>query len=611
MKRQLLQFSLLILLSISNTIQSQTEELAIVEHYILKSKELSQKNIDSSFFYIEDALRLSRELKNDSLVVKSNIQYSSLYLFTKKFDSADSILQINLKNDKIPLHLKGQTWHNLASIAYQKQNFEKALELYIKVAVTTEKSGNKKLLVNTYTNIGVINAQLQNTANAQKYLEKAVALADNNEALMLQLLVNLSSIYKQQQLLNKFEISIFKAEKLANKYNSKRTLSAIYNNLSDYYTSNKTNFEKAVFYGKKAVALKKELKHSNNLSLPFNNLGYAHLKNKEYKTAIQYLDSALPNAKGLLKSYVYNNLKNAYLGVNNYQKAMYFADLKDAIKDSLNNAQQKEKVADITEKYESEKKEQKIKLLNAKSELQSGKIENQRNLLVGMILGILMIAALVLLWFKNQKITQSLQQASLQHKLLQTQLNPHFLFHSLNNIQSFIYLNKKEESLNYLGSYSKLMRSIFDHSSVNFITVKEDTESMQAYLELQRVNFENNTIFSIHTDSDISEYLIPPMFVQPYIENAIQHGIKNIENGKVSVNYYNKEDSIEVSIFDNGKGIQPKNNNRLLSKESSTSVIMQRIKNLEKTHNYKVIQLATSDVNGTTIRLIFPKKLHI
>ncbi len=600
-------FYLFLFLSIS--IQSQNKEIHLIENYIKKSKELSQKNADSSFLYIKKGLHLATKINNDSLIAKTYLQYGSLYLLSNKFKEADSILKLNFNTTTIiPLHLKGQTWHNLATIEYKKQNFEKALELYVKAAKITKEAGNKKLLANTYTNIGVINARLENFKNAQKYLEKAIDFIHEDNPLQLQVLINLTAIYKQQKLFKKFESGILKAEKLAKKYNSKRALSIIYNNLSDYYTSDNPSFEKAVFYGKKAISLKKELSHSAYLSLPYNNLGHAYLKNEQYKKAIPYLDSALPNAKGLLKSYIYNNLKNAHLGLNNYKKAIHFTELKDKIKDSLNNAKQKEKVADITERYESEKKEQQINLLNTKNELQESKIHNQRNLLIGAALAIFLLGSLAFLWFKNQKTKQYLQQASLKHKLLQTQLNPHFLFHSLNNIQSFIYLNKKEESLNYLGNYSKLMRSIFDNSSTNFITINEDAEAMNAYLKLQHANFENNVEFSLEFAESISNFLIPPMFIQPYIENAIQHGIKNIENGKVSVNYNNKKEVIEVIIFDNGKGFETKNNNHLLEKKSSSNVITERIKNLQKTHNYTVKYQVESDINGTTVLLTFPKK---
>ncbi len=577
-----------------------------IDKHIKTSKSFLLKNIDSAFFYSEKALSLAKETNKDTLITKAQTQKSSVYIFKNEFDKADSILTSELSK-KLPLHIEGQLWHNLGTTQYRKRNLDKALELYIKAARITEKSKHQKLLLNTYTNIGVINAQLKNFKKAQNYLEKAVKLSSNNEPLKLQVLTNLANIYRENKEYSKFEEASFEVERLAKKYNIPGVLAVIYSNLSLYYSDVKTNYSKALFYGKEGLALKKKTT-KNNISLTYNNIAHTYLLKRDYKNAIKYLDSALPNSKGILKSYVYSNYKDAYTGLKNFKKALYFSELKDQIKDSIKNKKEKEKITEITEKYESDKKEQKINLLNTENELQASKISNQRNILTGGIITILLLGSLLFLWFKNQKTKQSLQKASLQNKLLQTQLNPHFLFHSLNNIQTYIYKNQKETSLEYLSNYSKLMRTIFESSSLDFITVKEDFEAMQSYLNLQKANFESSIEFSIEIDDNISNYLIPPMFIQPFIENAIQHGIKNIENGKVSVNYHNNNDTIRVIIFDNGKGFKNKNNNHLLERYSSSDVIKERIENLQQTHRYSIHQNIQSDEKGTKITILFPKK---
>lgn len=578
-----------------------------VSKYIEKSKTNLLKNQDSALIYSEKALVLAQQTTVDTLIAKAQIQKSSIFLLKNEFHKADSILSKELKK-KLPAHIEGQIWHNLGSIEYRKFNLDKALELYLKAIKTTEKSNQQKLLLNSYTNIGVIHAQLKNYNKAQEYLEKAVVLAKNNEPLKLQVLTNLANIYKENKAFSKFEAAILESEKLAKKYNISKVLAVIYSNLSNYYTNEKPNYNKALFYGKQSVFFKKKSPNKDNLSLTYNNIAHTYLSFKKYKKAITYLDSALPNSKGLLKSYIYNNYKNAYAGLKNYKNAAYYAELKDVIKDSVHNEQQKEKITEITEKYESEKKEQKIAFLNSKNELQKHKISNQKKLFIVGLLIVLLLTLLAFLWYKNKKTNQELQQASMKHKLLQTQLNPHFLFHSLNNIQSYVYDNKKEESITYLSSYSKLMRSIFENATSDFITIEEDLETMKSYLNLQRVNFSSDVNFSLNADNTILEYLIPPMFIQPYIENAIQHGIKNIKNGEVSVNYKDNNNSIIVSVFDNGNGLKLKNNNQLLERNSSTKVIKERIQNLQKSHNYFIKEQVESKHNKTLVTLIFPKK---
>ncbi|WP_299681862.1 tetratricopeptide repeat protein [uncultured Tenacibaculum sp.] len=585
-----------------NTLSEKTE------NNIKTSKNFLLKNLDSAFFYSEKALSFAKETNLDTLITKAQIQKSSVYIFRNEFNKADSVLT-SLLSKSSPFHIEGQIWHNLATVLYKKRDLEQALKLYVKAASLTEKSQQQQLLLNTYSNIGVINAQLKNYEKAQNYLEKVVDLAGKNELLKLQILSNLANIYRENKKYTKFKKASLDAESLAIKNNINGVLGIIYSNLSLYYTDIENNYNKGLFYGKQSLDLKKKTTNKN-LSLTYNNIAHTYLLKKEYQKAITYLDSALPKSNGALKSYIYNNYKKAYTGLENYKKALDFSELKDQIKDSLTEKKEKEKITEITEKYESDKKEQQINFLNTKNELQESKIKNQNNLLIGGIVTVFLLGTLLFLWFKNEKTKQSLQKAFLQNKLLQTQLNPHFLFHSLNNIQSYIYKNQKETSLNYLSNYSKLMRSMFENTSKDFITVREDFNAMQAYLNLQKSNFQNNVEFSIESSDEISEYLIPPMLIQPFIENALQHGIKDIENGLVSVSYHNNNDFIRVIVSDNGKGVKSKNNNHLLERYSSSDVIEERIKNLSKTHNYLIQKEIKSNSSGTTVSLLFPKKSY-
>ncbi|TCP26923.1 tetratricopeptide repeat protein [Tenacibaculum skagerrakense] len=600
-------FTILSFVFITN-LYGQENDLNQIDNYIKISKNYLLKDLDSAFIYSERALSLATKTNLDTLISKALTQKSSVYIFKNDFSKADSILTSELSKN-LPPHIEGQIWHNLATISYKKRDLEKALELYIKAATLTEESKKQQLLLNTYSNIGVINAQLKNHKKAESYFEKVVILAENNELLKLQVLSNLANIYRENQEYSKFKKTSLEAENLAKKHNVDGILGIIYSNLSLYYSDIETNYAKGLYYGKLSLELKKKTTNKN-LSFTYNNIAHTYILKKDYREAIQYLDSALPKSNGILKSYIYNNYKKAYTGLKDFKSALYFSELKEEINDSLHAKKEKEKITEITAKYESDKKEQQINLLNAKSELQSSKIKNQTNLLFGGIITFFLLGTLLFLWFKNQKTKQSLQKASLQNKLLQTQLNPHFLFHSLNNIQTFIYNNENKASLDYLSNYSKLMRSIFENSSKDFITIEEDFLAMKAYLHLQKSNFQNNVEFSIETSNDILDYLVPPMLIQPFIENALQHGIKTVENGKISVNYYNNIDSIRVIISDNGKGMKNKTNNHLLEKHSSTEVINERIKNLQNTYNYKIQLDIQSNTNGTRVSLTLPKKSY-
>ena len=237
-----------------NQIEAQSDEGLVqeIESHLSRSKELSQKNIDSSLYYSDQALELAKYISNDTLLAKSNLQKSSVLILKRKFSEADSLLQRNLAK-KLPEHIAGQTLHNLGTIQFYQQDFQNALDIYLKAAKVLENAKSNKLLVNTYSNIGSINAHLKNYKNAQVYLERALPLSDFNQILRLQILVNLNNIYREQGLHSKFESTAFEAEGLAKEYNAQSILSVIYNNLTTYYSDDVPDLKKQFFTVKRVL----------------------------------------------------------------------------------------------------------------------------------------------------------------------------------------------------------------------------------------------------------------------------------------------------------------------------------------------------------------------
>ncbi len=593
------------------TLGAQTEitKTQEIEQHLLLSKSLLQKDLDSSSFYVEKALELSKLIANDTLLVKSHLQKSSVLIFKKGFSEADSLLQYNLEKE-LPKHLEGQTLHNLGTIQYYKQNFKKALDIYLNAAKILEQTKNSKQLVNTYTNIGSINAALKNFKNAQTYLERALPLSEFNEILRLQILVNLCNIYKEQKIFKKFTDNIFEAETLAKKYKAKNILSVIYNNLATYYTEEEgADYNKALDYGKKAITLKKELNQTSTLNVSYNNVGHSYLKKGEYTKAIRYLDSAIPDAQGILKSYIFNNLKESYSGLKDYKTAIRYADLKDQIKDSITNAEQKEKVAELTERFESEKKQQQIDILDTKNELQALTIKQQNYILIVLVIFGVLVLILGYFGFKNYKTKQQLDTVLLQQKLRKTQLNPHFLFNALQSIQNFIYQNDKEKSGSYLTSYSKLIRLVLEKSDDDFTTVEDDKIALESYLNLQQLNHNSKFTYTVDIDNTVDEDfdMLPTLITQPFVENAILHGLKDNDKGNIIIKYYKNNNVLYVSIIDNGKGFEIKKENaKRLHKSMSMGIIREQLKNLNKTSKHFDGHISIDSSNeGTKVILSF------
>ena len=153
------------------------------------------------------------------------------------------------------------------------------------------------------------------------------------------------------------------------------------------------------------------------------------------------------------------------------------------------------------------------------------------------------------------KLEQALQQSMLAS--IKSQMNPHFLFNALNTIQSYIYTSDKENASRYLGKFSELTRMILDMSNKEIVAVAEEIKALQLYLELEQIRFEDKLMYSLTVDENISTETsyIPSMLIQPYIENAIKHGLLHKKTDRqLLVRFVKKDSGIMVTIDDNGVG---------------------------------------------------------
>lgn len=158
---------------------------------------------------------------------------------------------------------------------------------------------------------------------------------------------------------------------------------------------------------------------------------------------------------------------------------------------------------------------------------------------------------------KNKKNELTRLITELELKALRSQINPHFIFNVIFSIQHYILFNQKEDAQKYLGKFAKLLRNILSHSDVSHIYLQEDIESLILYLDLEVMRFEEKFTYTIHIQEGLKteSVKIPPMLVQPIVENAIKHGFsnKNIK-GVLTINIEANEESIIFTVTDNGVG---------------------------------------------------------
>ncbi|WP_282043770.1 histidine kinase [Winogradskyella flava] len=174
--------------------------------------------------------------------------------------------------------------------------------------------------------------------------------------------------------------------------------------------------------------------------------------------------------------------------------------------------------------------------------------------LIGGLVLLLITGFLMYKYIKQQRLANNL----LALKSLRSQMNPHFIFNALNSVNSFIATNDERTANKYLSDFSHLMRSVLENSEEDFIPLKKEIELLDLYTKLEHFRFQDKFDYSIDVDQqvDVDEFQIPPMLLQPYIENAVWHGLRyKIEKGHLNIAIRPKaKDEITITITDDGIG---------------------------------------------------------
>ncbi|MFN5983000.1 MAG: sensor histidine kinase [Fluviicola sp.] len=247
-------------------------------------------------------------------------------------------------------------------------------------------------------------------------------------------------------------------------------------------------------------------------------------------------------------------------------------------------------------------------------------------------LGIIIISALVFIKIliqrvkkvEHQKSEVALQLIETEAKALRTQLNPHFLFNSLNSIRLFILKNDSESAENYISKFSKLLRLVLNQSRKDIVTVYDEIQTLKLYLEFEQLRFDAGFEFEIQIDGqEVLKHFIPPMLLQPFVENAIWHGLMHRKDngGKIKISFQNQVSGLYVSIQDNGVGRKIaqgfKTNQSINEGSVGLTITKERMKILAKRTNLQndlEIEDLVDDKNqaiGTLVNLYFESKLNL
>lgn len=241
----------------------------------------------------------------------------------------------------------------------------------------------------------------------------------------------------------------------------------------------------------------------------------------------------------------------------------------------------------------------------------------QRWIIASLIALALLLLATAYILRKNVR-QQKYANNLLALKSLRTQMNPHFIFNALNSVNSFIATNDERTANKYLSDFSRLMRSVLENSDEDFIPLSKELELLTIYTKLEHFRFKDKFDYEIHLDPalQVNDFMIPPMLLQPYIENAVWHGLRYKDTkGKLDI-YFDQVDkeTIKIQIVDDGigrlKSKELKTENQKKQRSKGMGNIKKRIAILNEMYKDKV-DVLVSDVfdntEGTRVTLILKK----
>jgi LytS/YehU family sensor histidine kinase len=203
----------------------------------------------------------------------------------------------------------------------------------------------------------------------------------------------------------------------------------------------------------------------------------------------------------------------------------------------------------------------------------------------------------------NKKNYMLNRMMELERMALAAQMNPHFIFNSLNSIHSFLLYEENENAEKYLVRFAKLIRQTLANSRVSYITIEEEYETLKNYILLESMRFKQ--VFSFKIDCDYrqlpSSPCIPPMLIQPYVENAILHGlVKRTSGGELYLKFYVEDQVLKVVIRDNGVGYSESRRKKRDSNHKSygTQITEERLKSL-KGRNKEAFTVSISNADDS------------
>lgn len=610
--------------SLKRVIKATKTDTVKVNAYNKLSAMYCGKSNDSAVYFSLMAKQLAVKADYKSGEGNSYINHgNSLVIVGKytdalnRFKLARTTFQNLLENDGDDNNARNNLARAHASMAvvYSEQSdYASALASYQQALRLFTETGHKAMQSKAYNNIAVVYKSQANPKKALEYLQKAFALQQEiGEQAAAVTLVNMGVIHYEQGRLNEAKRYYDRAKAMFSDIENPRGLGLLYNYYGDYFQKSK-DARSALAHYDSSVAVYERIGNKFGAALALYNIGRLHLSHNEAGRALPFALQSLDYAKevSVLDQQYHSEklLSEIYDDLGQPQKALEHYKNYVTARDSIVNQENSKKFALAEMNFEYQKKEALLKEKN--------KRQTQFIVLAGLA-ALLLIGLILVIYNRRQvkrRLTLQKEVAEYEQKALHLQMNPHFVFNCLGSISSFIVQNGTDSALKYLSKFSKLMRLTLEYSKGSLIPIDKEIESLQNYLELEQLRFHNKFTFRIRSSEKVEFNMgLPPLLIQPFVENAILHGLVPKEgHGHIEVDFDVIDSQLVCTVVDDGIGLAHskhiKENSVTAHKSMALEITRKRLEIMEST-TAKSAQIEINEIDrhgqtGTRVTLRLP-----
>jgi len=519
-------------------------------YFTLSGFNFSMKEYNKAILHASRASDIYKSLEKWERVYNSYSLVADSYVQQQDYANArlnyENAYRFAERTKKVKDQLK--TRFNLANLELLEKDFTTAEKLFLALKKDAQTNNDLNLIAEIDFKLGEIYAQRGDLSRANVFYDYSNqnAFQTNNNDLINQ--TNERIVATSDLTDAGSNLSIL---------NTLNQTATIFQSTSDTVAWMTNNAQMATFYAAQGQFLNASVQLQNNYVLSEKKGDLA----VQMETALQLYEVYRQSGQTKLADRAYKK----YLVLSDSLKSQKLQDEGEFVQNQL-ALRTVEKQIDNLER-ERELDQQTILLLKRETNLDQQRFEQQR-LLVYFLIGILVIFAGVSVFVYRNITAKKRAHQLLYLKSLRAQMNPHFIFNSLNSVNNYIGKSDERAANKYLSKFAKLMRQVLEHSQVEFISLVQEKEVLQLYLELEHERFKDQFDYEFIVDPNLSleSITIPPMLVQPFIENAIWHGLRYRDtDGFLAVHITAREKWIEIAIKDNGIG---RNKSRALKTEN-------------------------------------------